>query len=161
MSQDSRAFRDALGHFATGVAVVTVRDPSGAPLGLTINSFASVSLNPPLVLWSLDRASDRFEAFMKAEYFGVNILGGESQALSHRLSRKGDSCLDGETLRRGPHGVPMLECAIAHFECRVEQRHDGGDHVIFVGRVLDCGHSGHGAPLVYYRGRYRALGEAD
>jgi flavin reductase (DIM6/NTAB) family NADH-FMN oxidoreductase RutF len=161
MSQDSRAFRDALGHFATGVAVVTARDPSGVPLGLTINSFASVSLDPPLVLWSLDRASDRFEAFMKAEYFGVNILGGESQALSHRLSRKGDSCLDGETLSEGPHGVPMLECAIAHFECRVEQRHDGGDHVIFVGRVLDCGHSGHGAPLVYYRGRYRALGEAD
>jgi len=161
MKQDSRGFRDALGHFATGVAVITTKGPEGAPLGLTVNSFASVSLDPPLVLWSLDRTSDRFEAFMKAEHFGVNILGGESQAVSHRLSRKGEFSLEGETLREGPHGVPMLECAIAHFECRVEQRHGGGDHVIFVGRVLDCGHRAHGAPLVYYRGRYRALGDAD
>jgi 3-hydroxy-9,10-secoandrosta-1,3,5(10)-triene-9,17-dione monooxygenase reductase component len=109
----------------------------------------------------LDRTSDRFAALMKADHFGVNILGGEHQALSHRLSRKGESSLEGEALRNGPHGVPMLECAIAHFECRVEQRHEGGDHVIFVGRVLDSGHRAHGAPLIYYRGRYRALGSEE
>ena len=160
MSEISRRFRDALGHFATGVAIVTARGSHGAPLGLTVNSFASVSLDPPLVLWSLDRASDRFQAFMRVEHFAVNILGAAHRALSQRLSRKGEGSLEGEPLRDGAHGVPMLAGAIANFECRVEHRHDGGDHVIFVGRVLDFAHKAHGNPLVYYRGRYRALDEA-
>jgi flavin reductase (DIM6/NTAB) family NADH-FMN oxidoreductase RutF len=159
MSETSRRFRDALGHFATGVAIVTARGADGAPLGLTVNSFASVSLDPPLVLWSLDRASDRFKAFMRAEYFAVNILGNANRALSQRLARKGEGGLDGEPLREGAHGVPMIESAIANFACRIEHRHDGGDHVIFVGRVLDFAHKAHGNPLVYYRGRYRALDE--
>jgi flavin reductase (DIM6/NTAB) family NADH-FMN oxidoreductase RutF len=161
MSDDFRGFRDALGHFATGVAIVTTRGPQGAPLGLTVNSFASVSLDPPLVLWSLDRSSDRFAAFMEAEYFTVNVLGDHNQDLSHRLSRKGEFSLDGVTLRPGAHGVPKLDCAIAHFECKVQARHDGGDHVIFVGRVLHFSHTGHGRPLVFYRGRYRVLSDSD
>ncbi|MCE9521745.1 MAG: flavin reductase family protein [Alphaproteobacteria bacterium] len=161
MNPISRAFRDALGHFATGVAVVTARNPDGEALGLTINSFASVSLDPPLVLWSLDKASDRFQAFMKVKHYAVNILSGEARALSQRLSRKGESALKGEALREGVHGAPILESAIAHFECQIEARHDGGDHIIFVGRVLDFGHAGHGHPLVYFRGRYRELTELE
>lgn len=158
MREQSRRFRDALGHFATGVAIVTARGGDGRPLGLTINSFASVSLDPPLVLWSLDRTSDRFTAFMQAAHFGVNVLGDTNRALSQRLSRKGELGMEGERLREGTH-VPLLEDAIASFECSVEQRHDGGDHVIFVGRVLDFAHKAHGHPLLYYRGHYRVLGE--
>jgi flavin reductase (DIM6/NTAB) family NADH-FMN oxidoreductase RutF len=91
---------------------------------------------------------------MRAEHFAVNILSSANRTLSQRLSRKGEGGLDGEPLREGAH-VPMLESAIANFECRVEHRHDGGDHVIFVGRVLDFAHKAHGNPLVYYRGRRR------
>lgn len=160
MNENSRGFRDALGHFATGVAIVTARSGAGEPIGLTINSFASVSLDPPLVLWSLDRTSDRFKLFMAAEHFCVNTLGDECRAVSQRLSRKGESSLQDDEVRDGAHHLPILKSAIAHFECRVEHRHDGGDHVIFVGRVLDFGHTAHGRPLVYYRGRYRTLDEA-
>jgi flavin reductase (DIM6/NTAB) family NADH-FMN oxidoreductase RutF len=161
MSEKLRSFRDALGHFATGVAIITAHGEGGLPLGLTINSFASVSLEPPLVLWSLDRSSDRFDAYMKTEYFAVNILGDANQSLSHRLSRKGEFTLEGEPVSIGKHSVPMLSCAIASFECKVEARHDGGDHVIFVGRVLDFSHTSHGRPLVYYRGRYRILADDE
>jgi len=157
MSFDSRAFRDALGHFATGVAVVTARAPAGETVGLTINSFASVSLDPPLVLWSLDRGSDRFQAFMQADHFAVNILSDENLPLSQRLSRKGERHLHDEPLLSSAYDLPLLGHALAHFECRVEARHEGGDHVIFVGRVLSFGHQDHRKPLLYYRGRYRSL----
>ena len=156
MPHDSRAFRNALGHFATGVCVVTTRGPDGAAVGLTINSFASVSLDPPLVLWSLDRASDRFALFMAAEHFCVNVLDGAAQPLSHRLSRKGERhLLDEPCAEDAP--LPILKKALAYFECKVEARHDGGDHAIVVGRVLSFGHTDDGDPLLFYRGRYRAL----
>jgi 4-hydroxyphenylacetate 3-hydroxylase, reductase component len=161
MSLDSRAFRDALGQFATGVAVVTARTKAGEAVGLTINSFASVSLDPPLVLWSLDRASDRFQLFMQADHFAVNVLSDECNALSQRLSRKGERSLDGEPLAKGEHDLPVLKRALSHFECSVEARHDGGDHVIFIGRVLKFGHHPERKPLLYYRGRYRALSELE
>lgn len=161
MSLDSRALRDALGQFATGVAVVTARTPAGETVGLTINSFASVSLDPPLILWSLDRSSDRFEAFMQADQFAVNVLSDECLTLSQRLSRKGERHLHGEPLRAGAHDLPLIERALAHFECRVEARHEGGDHVIFVGRVLSFSHNDRRRPLLYYRGRYRALSDGE
>ncbi|MDZ4741351.1 MAG: flavin reductase family protein [Alphaproteobacteria bacterium] len=157
MTLNFRGFRDALGHFATGVAVISVRGDAGEPVGLTINSFASVSLEPPLILWSLDRSSDRFAVFMKAEHFAVNVLGSAERNLSQRLSRKGAFDLSGEALRDGVHSVPILRNAIATFECRREHRHDGGDHVIFVGRVLDYGNSTSSDPLIFYRGGYREL----
>ncbi|NOT41002.1 MAG: flavin reductase family protein [Alphaproteobacteria bacterium] len=160
MSQDSRAFRDALGHFATGVAVVTAAGPGGA-LGLTVNSFASVSLQPPLILWSLDKVSDRFGALMAASHFAVNTLGGEARALAQSLARKGHAGLGNEAVRMSARGVPLLGRAIAHFECSVEHRYEGGDHVIFVGRVLAFDHTSHSDPLIYYRGRYRALSELE
>lgn len=161
MSLDSRAFRDALGQFATGVAVVTVKTPQGETVGLTINSFASVSLDPPLVLWSLDRSSDRFQAFMDADHFAVNILSDECLALSQRLSRKGERDLKDEPASLGIHDQPLLSRALAHFECHVEARHEAGDHVIFVGRVLHFAQGAPGQPLVYYRGRYRGLADPE
>lgn len=161
MSQNSRAFRDALGQFATGVAVVTVKTPAGEVVGLTVNSFASVSLDPPLVLWSLDRHSDRFDAFMGADHFAVNVLSDECMTLSQRLSRKGERHLLDEPFTVGAHDQALLERALAHFECKVEARHEGGDHVIFLGRVLTFNHQTKGRPLLYYRGRYRAVADLD
>lgn len=157
MTSNSRGFRDALGHFATGVAVISARGNGGTPIGLTINSFASVSLDPPLILWSLDRGSDRFAVLMLAGHFAVNVLGAAERNLSQRLSRKGESSLTGEALRDGAHGVPIIRNAIATFECSVEQRHEAGDHVIIIGRVLDFSHATSANPLLYYRGGYREL----
>src|SRR5262245_37345585 len=111
MSLDSRAFRDTLGQFATGVAVVTARTSAGETVGLTINSFASVSLDPPLVLWSLDRGSDRFQVFMQAERFAVNVLSDECLTLSQRLAKKGERHLHDEPHFDGKHDVPVLERA--------------------------------------------------
>jgi flavin reductase (DIM6/NTAB) family NADH-FMN oxidoreductase RutF len=159
MPLDSRDFRDALGQFATGVAVVTTRTGAGETVALTINSFASVSLDPPLVLWSLDRGSDRFQAFMQAARFAVNVLSDECLTLSQRLAKKGERHLRDEPHFDGQHDLPVLERALAHFECAVEARHEAGDHVIFIGRVLSFNHNDQRKPLLFYRGRYRALSE--
>ena len=136
MTLNSRGFRDALGHFATGVAVISAATPDGEAIGVTVNSFASVSLEPPLVLWSLDKSSDRFRILMQVENFGVNMLGEAGSEISRRLSRKGDSALHGEEIRKGQHAIPMLKHAIASFECAAHERIEAGDHVIFIGRVL-------------------------
>jgi len=158
MSIDGRQLRNALGHFATGVCVVTAATESG-PIGLTVNSFASVSLDPPLVLWSLDRASDRAEAFHIVDRFAINVLPEGMKDLSKRLAAKGAHAVPGDVLENEPHGVPVIAGALARFVCRVETRHDGGDHVIMVGRVEEFTHAHEGSPLVYYRGAYRTLAE--
>ena len=157
MVLNSRAFRDALGHFATGVAVVSATPEGGAPVGLTLNSFSSVSLEPPLILWSLDRGSDRFKSFMQVDRFGINVLGGVHQDLSRRLARKGQSALEADEVMTGQHGVVLLRSAIASFECDVFQRIEAGDHVIFIGHVRSCAQADHEEPLVYFRGAYRSL----
>ena len=160
MNDVPREFRNALGCFATGVAVVTTAAAAG-PIGLTVNSFASVSLNPPLILWSLDEASECKGAFLKATHFCINVLKDDAKELAQRLARKGDHAIDGDIAGHGAGGVPILIHALAHFECAVEARHAGGDHTIFVGRVLKHVHAEHGHPLVYYRGRYRSLAPTD
>jgi len=158
MSLNSREFRDALGHFATGVAVISTFTEDGNTLGLTVNSFASVSLDPPLILWSLDKGSDRFAPLMQVERFAVNILGQGEQEISRRLSRKGQSTLQPDEFQKSTHGVPVLNHAAAIFECVVHDKIEAGDHVIFIGRVLASSHNSHETPLLYYRGAYRALG---
>ncbi len=160
MSIDGRQLRNALGHFATGVCVVTAATETG-PIGLTINSFASVSLDPPLILWSLDRASDRAEAFHIVDRFAVNVLPAEMQELSSRLAKKGAHAVPEEALENEAHGVPVISGALARFVCRVETRHDGGDHVIMVGRVEEFTHAHEGRPLLFYRGAYRSLAEIE
>ncbi|WP_102108501.1 flavin reductase family protein [Oceaniglobus roseus] len=150
----ARAFRDALGQFATGVTVVTTQSPVG-PLGITANSFASVSLDPPLVLWSPARASRRFDAFVEAEHFAIHVMSSEQAHLSDGFVRDGLR-FDHLDWIEGADGTPLIEGCLARFECRRHAVHDGGDHAIVLGRVLRVS-TGVGTPLVFAAGQYRAL----
>lgn len=162
MTHDTRKFRNALGCFTTGVAVVTTQVEGKEPIGVTINSFASVSLEPPLVLWSLDKKSDTLLVFNAAKAFTINILREDHRELSSRLARQGDHSLAGLPVRPGAsNGCPALEDALAHFECEVEARHEAGDHIIMIGRVLHFEYSEDGRPLLYHRGSYRGLAEGN
>ncbi len=149
-----RDLRDALGCFATGVTVVTTRTPDG-PLGITANSFSSVSLAPPLVLWSPARRSSRFPAFEAASHFAVHILAEGQQAIAEHFARLGTG-FERFGHVEGAGGVPLLAGCAARFECRHAAQFDGGDHLICVGEVLRLSHSDL-PPLIYHRGDYRAL----
>jgi 4-hydroxyphenylacetate 3-hydroxylase, reductase component len=159
MSFDATAFRRALGCFPTGVAVVTTRTADGTPVGLTVSSFNSVSLDPPLVLWSIDRASDCYDTILAARYFAVNILSLAELPLATRFSRKDGNRFAGLTCRKGVGGVPLLPGFAACFECETEHRYDGGDHVIIVGRVLAF-EDHDKEPLIFHRGEYYGNGGA-
>ena len=146
-----RRFRDALGAFATGVTVVTARSPAG-PIGITANSFASLSLDPPLVLWSPARFSQRFPVFVEASHFAIHVLAEEQSDLGNHFARQGhDFGLPDVTINA--QGVPILPGCLAVFECSREAVHEGGDHAIVVGRVLAARHRA-GAPLVFSAGRF-------
>ena len=162
MTQDSRKFRNALGCFTTGVAVITTRLEGRDPIGITVNSFASVSLDPPLVLWSLDKKSDTRAIFNEVAGFTVNILREDHREISNRLAKQGDHSLEGLPLRAGEsNDCPALEDALAHFECSVETRHDAGDHIIMIGRVHHYEYAEDGRPLLYHRGSYQGLAQGD
>lgn len=150
---DSRNFRNALGAFATGVTIVTTRDAEGKDVGLTANSFNSVSLDPPMVLWSLAKTSAALPAFMEGENFAVHILAAEQEALSNTFSRKGVDKFAGLEVKRGIGGVALLDGCSAYFECKTTFRYEGGDHVIFVGEVVGFTDQAR-APLVYHSGGY-------
>ena len=152
---DIRAFRDALGCYPTGVAVVTAGEASH--IGITVNSFASVSLDPPLVLWAIDRRSRRHGPFVTAPGFTVSILSAEHKAVSARLAGPGEHSLDGLELLTTELGPPALADSLAVFECAREQVVEGGDHTVLIGRVLRFHRPQDGAPLVYFKGRYSAL----
>lgn len=149
---DANEFRGALGRFATGVTIVTTHS-GGNDVGLTANSFSSVSLAPPMVLWSLSRQSSSLGAFMQADHFAVHVLASGQVDLSRRFSQRDGNRFAGLALQRGPGNVPLLEQCAARFQCRTAYRYDGGDHVIFVGEVLRFDHADL-APLVFHRGRY-------
>lgn len=151
--KDQRALRDTLGRYATGVALVTTRDGRGRSVGLTINSFASLSLSPPLILWSLDRRSTCLSAFRRAGHFAINILAADQTALSDRFARNGEDKFDAGVWSEGAGGVPVLKRALAVLECRTARRVAGGDHLLFIGEVL-AHHHRVGRPLVYLAGRY-------
>lgn len=161
MAFDTRAFRDALGCFPTGVAVITAESAARPPMGITVNSFASVSLDPPLVLWCVHRRSDRFETFSTAEGFTVSVLAATHGEVSDRLARPGAHALEGIPLVPTSLGPPALADALAVFECRREWTHAGGDHVILVGRVERFSHRAAGSPLVFFRGGYGSFSETD
>jgi flavin reductase (DIM6/NTAB) family NADH-FMN oxidoreductase RutF len=150
---DLRDFRSALGSFATGVTICTTRGREGEPVGLTVNSFASVSLDPPLVLWSQSLYAQSLQAFQEASHFVVNVLAADQIALATRFAGDHDNrFLDVEHIVP-EHGAPVIAGCAAHFECRNEARYYGGDHIIFVGRVERYAH----APkptLMFCRGRY-------
>jgi flavin reductase (DIM6/NTAB) family NADH-FMN oxidoreductase RutF len=153
---DSRSLRDALGEFATGIAVVTARGADGQPVGVTINSFASVSLEPPLVLWSLGLASPSRAAFESCSHYAVNILAADQVEFSQRFSQPQEDRFAGIDLKVGAGGTPLLPGCSAWFECRNELRYPGGDHVILVGYVEGFRREAK-APLVFHGGRYREL----
>jgi flavin reductase (DIM6/NTAB) family NADH-FMN oxidoreductase RutF len=152
-SHDSRQLRNALGLFATGVTVITTRGPAGKLEGLTANSFSALSLDPPLVLWSLSRRSPSMAGFMESGYFAINVLGAGQSALSHHFATPQTDKFAGLELAFGLGGIPLLPDVLARFECRTHSTIDGGDHVLFVGRVHKVAY-GAGQPLVFNAGRY-------
>ena len=150
---DPRDFRNALGQFATGVTIVTTRTSAGEAIGLTANSFSSVSLSPPLVLWSLSLRSPNLPNFLQATHFAINVLARDQIALSQRFSKPIPNKFEGVECTDSANGMPLLNGTAAHFECRTEARHYSGDHVIFIGHVLHYSHADRDA-LGYHRGRY-------
>jgi flavin reductase (DIM6/NTAB) family NADH-FMN oxidoreductase RutF len=158
MDIDSRDLRNALGRFATGVCIISTVTEAGDALGLTANSFASVSLDPPLVLWSLQNNSDVYDVFARPRYYAINVLGREHQDHSNRYAQKGDHLLDPGHYAPGRHGAPIIDNALVSFECELHATHDGGDHLIIVGRVLDMKDRSDGEPLLFYSGGYHQLG---
>jgi 3-hydroxy-9,10-secoandrosta-1,3,5(10)-triene-9,17-dione monooxygenase reductase component len=150
--------RQALGRFVTGVTIVTCRDENGMAVGLTANSFNALSLDPPLVLWSLREASASIAAFASASHFAVNVLAAEQVELSRRFARPSSAKFDEGEWSDGQGGAPLLAGCVAVFECRRRSHHAAGDHVLFIGEVERIGGSA-STPLVYHAGHYRTLCE--
>lgn len=163
-----RHFRDALGSFATGVTIVTTLDASGAPVGLTVNSFASVSLQPPLVLWSLVHTASTRQTFLTSSHFAINVLAADQLVLAQRFATRGIDRFANLATVAAPSGAPLLPDALAWFDCRRFVEHEAGDHTIFIGEVEHLGYRGANprelpvaapqqrpqalAPLIYHRG---------
>ncbi|MBL8588478.1 MAG: flavin reductase family protein [Methylobacteriaceae bacterium] len=150
---DPLDFRAALGAFTTGVAIIAAATPDGRRAGLTANSFASVSLAPPLVLWSLSLHSQSLAIFQEASHFAVNVLGRHQAELATRFARPSEDRFSGVATDAGLGGAPLIADCVAQFQCRNAMRHYGGDHVIFLGAVEAYAHDGR-PPLVFSRGRF-------
>ncbi|NWA28631.1 flavin reductase [Pseudomonas gingeri] len=150
---DARAFRRALGNFATGVTVVTAADASGRKVGVTANSFNSVSLDPPLILWSIDKRSTSHEVFEEASHFAVNVLAADQIDLSNNFARPKDDRFAEIEFDRGEGGAPVFADVSARFHCEKYQQVDGGDHWIMIGKVVAFDDFGR-APLLYHQGAY-------
>jgi flavin reductase (DIM6/NTAB) family NADH-FMN oxidoreductase RutF len=150
---DPRDFRNALGTYATGVTIITAADPDGKPYGLTCNSFASVSLNPPLVLWSLVVYSSSLTVFQNASHFTVNVLGASQQALANKFAKSSDDKFIGVDWTPGLGNAPVLAESVANFQCRSVNRYYGGDHVIFLGAVEAYTYSAK-EPLLFAQGAF-------
>jgi len=154
---DPRTLRDALGCFATGVTVVTCFDPDGQPLGLTANSFTSVSLDPPLLLVCVHKEAASAEALTNVEHFAVNVLQTGQRPASIRFSTRVDDRFGNNDWSPGEFGAPVLRESLGVFECQRHGVHDGGDHHILVGQVLKASFDPHLDPLLFFRGTYRRL----
>jgi len=152
-SIDPRDFRNALGTYATGVTIITAAAPDGKPYGLTCNSFASVSLNPPLVLWSLVVYSSSLTIFQNASHFTVNVLGASQQALATKFAKSSDDKFTGVDWTPGLGAAPVLAESVANFQCRSVNRYYGGDHVIFLGAVEAYTYNTQ-EPLLFARGAF-------
>lgn len=149
-------FRAALGRFATGVTIVTARAANGRLVGLTANSFNSVSLHPPLVLWSLARAAGSMAVFSTGSHYAINVLAADQQALAQRFAARDVDRWAGVVHTDGVAGAPLLAGAAATFECYNRSRYEEGDHVIFVGEVERCTHRADASPLLFHGGRFYA-----
>lgn len=155
---DPKALRRALGDFVTGVCVITAALPDGTRLGMTVNSFASVSLDPPLVLFSVANAASGIDGWRAATHYAINVLADNQSAISNRFARAMTDKWEGLAPETGLTGAPLIQGAVAHFECAAEHQVPGGDHTIFIGRVLTFDRPRPNAdPLVFHQGRYRDL----
>lgn len=152
MQVDDREFRRVLGHFATGVVVVTASN-AGDRAGVTVNSFSSLSLQPPLVMFSLSRNLRSFALFQNVERIGINILSAHQQDISHRFATAGPDKWAGTSASVGTSGTILIDDALAHLECELHSVVDGGDHAIFICRVLGFS-TNDGEPLMYFKGSY-------
>lgn len=157
---DPRDFRNALGTFATGVTIITAMAGDGKPYGLTCNSFASVSINPPLVLWSLGMYSQGLPIFQNASHFAVNVLGASQQALASKFAKPGVDRFDGVDWKPGLGDAPLLAGSVASFQCRAANRYYGGDHVIFLGAVEAYAYNRE-EPLLFVGGGFGRFVGAD
>jgi flavin reductase (DIM6/NTAB) family NADH-FMN oxidoreductase RutF len=152
-----REFRSALGCFATGVTVITAVGPRGEHLGNTVNSFSSVSLDPPLILWCVGRHAQSLNAHLSTDHFAVNILSRDQEHISRRFAQAGIDKWEGVEHETWLSGCRIISGASAVFECRTRHTYMGGDHVILVGEVINAAYDADKQPLVFYRGRYREL----
>jgi len=159
MALDSREFRNALGRFATGVCVASTRVSGHPDIGVTINSFASVSLDPPLVLWSLNKASEITRVWEHATHYGISILSANQQDVSNTYAKPGDHAILPEHLCEGANGVPLINNTLVQFECRIVERIDGGDHIILLAEVENMSMADEVDPLLFFSGQYRAIAE--
>jgi flavin reductase (DIM6/NTAB) family NADH-FMN oxidoreductase RutF len=155
---DQRRLRNALGEFATGVVVVTANGPDCTPVGMTMSSFNAVSLDPPLVLFSIGKQANSLSAFAAAESYVINVLAGHQEDLSNRFARPLSDKWAGLDFERGLGGAPLLKGALAHFECARHELIEGGDHLIFLAKVEHFSVApGNADPLIFLRGRYRRI----
>ncbi|HBO6052666.1 flavin reductase family protein [Pseudomonas aeruginosa] len=152
---DSRAFRNVLGNFATGVTIMTA-SVGERKVGLTVNSFSSVSLHPALILWSIDRRSASYEVFHDASHFAVNILSVEQVELANHFSRHSEDKYESIRYMHGVGGAPLFSGCSAHLQCEIFQQIDGGDHCIIIGKVIDFSDFGN-SPLLFHKGAYSSI----
>jgi flavin reductase (DIM6/NTAB) family NADH-FMN oxidoreductase RutF len=156
MALDPRELRNVMGHFATGVTVITTKDRSGKPFGLTANAFSSLSLTPPLVLICVDKTVDCYPCFEESKVFAVNFLSEDQEHLSRRFATKGIEKFEGITSHPGVCGAPLLDGAMGHIECAIVNAYEGGDHTIYVGEIQAAAASGD-RPLLFFKGKYYRL----
>jgi flavin reductase (DIM6/NTAB) family NADH-FMN oxidoreductase RutF len=156
MTIDARDLRNVMGHFATGVTVITTKDPAGKPFGLTANALSSLSLDPPLVLICVDKKVDCYACFEDSKVFVVNFLSEGQEELSRRFATKGIEKFEGVAYHLGAHGVPLLDGALGHVECTLINGYDGGDHTIYVGEVQNAS-TAEERPLLFFKGQYYRL----
>lgn len=153
--ESALGLRRSLGHFATGVTVVTCCAPDGRPCGITANSFSSVSLDPPLVLWNIARVSNSLRAYLEAEHFAVHVLKAEQQHMAEHFARTDHTRYNGIEHTISAQNVPILPGVLARFDCRTRDIHEGGDHHIIIGEV-EAHTAGEGSPLLFFDGQYRS-----
>ncbi|GAB5458180.1 MAG: hypothetical protein Hens3KO_12100 [Henriciella sp.] len=159
MTFDTQTFRDTLGLFVTGVTIITTRTSNGEPIGITANSFNSVSLNPPLVLWSIANSSRSIKDFKAAKHYAVHILRDDQMGLSNRFAMSGADKFKDIKIHNGLGDTPVLPDCAACLECSVYGHHIAGDHIIFVAQVESLQSDSTAQPLVYHGGRYANLSD--
>jgi flavin reductase (DIM6/NTAB) family NADH-FMN oxidoreductase RutF len=158
MPIDKNELRRVMGHYATGVTVITTFSKEGKLHGLTANAVSSLSLEPPLLLICVDKKAESYPSFEESGVFTVNILADDQEDISRRFAVSGGEKFEGVAYRRGANGAPILHGVLAHLECKVHASFDGGDHTIYVGLIQEA-ETRDAKPLLFYRGGYRALGD--